>query len=127
MIDQSKISNSESWGTFLGFVAISALEIFVLFEYSLPPSTFKDWIIFGGAILFPVGAILSLIGILKNWSVEESDNAFSKTFGLILATPFIIALLGFIVWLLYNFVGWLATIPLWAAVIIVLLLSLIHI
>lgn len=107
---------------FILFLGFSILEVAVL-AFSHP--TFEkwgDWMIAGGALLFPILTVLSWKSLISNWSVEESDHAVGKVFGWIIAAPVIVAALVLVGWALFSFLGWLATIPVWAAVIIILLL-----
>jgi hypothetical protein len=73
-------------------------------------------------ILFPMLAVISGMGLLKNWSIEESERATNRVIGWIIAIPLIVAAFVIATWGIVSFFGWLATIPSWAAVIIILLL-----
>jgi len=99
--------------TFLGFLAVSILEVYVLMS-GYRTSDWRDWLIVGGAIFFPLFTVFSWRVWRNDWSPERSDQAAGRLFGWLFVTPFII-------WALFLVVGWFATIPVWATVIIMLL------
>src|SRR5882672_12686935 len=117
----SKETPKEKWINFLAFVGFSALEIGVLIWGNLTFQKWRDWVIVAGALFFPILAMISLRGIRNDWTNEESDRAFWKVFGWLFALPFILGAVAVAIWILFVFFGWLATIPGWAAVIIILL------
>jgi hypothetical protein len=91
-----------------------------------PPSfsTPGGWIVVGATVWFSIWAIFCLFAIRNNWSVEQTDRIFdqiTRPVGYVLFVPLalIVVVLAGIV--LFPAFGWLATIPSWAAVIIVLL------
>ncbi len=107
----------EQVSTFLVFVAFSVLEIGYLLFSNRP----TNWIILAGAIMFPILALLALLSLIKNWTPEQEDKIFSRTLGWIVAAPIVVVVAAIAGVALYSAFGWLATIPSWAAVIIVLL------
>jgi hypothetical protein len=121
-----KDTRRAKWFTFLAFLGFSALEISLL-EISLlvdDKLTFvkwTDWLIAGAAIFFPILTVIAGINLVKDWSNWETDRVVERTFGWLIGAPIII-LLG--VWVLVSVVGWLNSIPSWAAVIIALLVLL---
>jgi hypothetical protein len=88
-----------------------------------PPtfSTWRDWFIVGGAIFFPVLAIVSFISMRKEWTPHQEDWVFRRTLGYMILGPILLVAIVIGGILLYSAFGWLGTIPSWAAVIIVLL------
>jgi Ca2+/Na+ antiporter len=110
--------------TFYTFLFFSAFEIGALASGLVSLATWGGWIVLFGAFFFPVMAVISLVGILKNWTVEQEDRAFTRTFGYIFGVPIILVAFILAGWVLFSTFGWLASIPSWAAVIIVLLVLL---
>jgi hypothetical protein len=88
-----------------------------------PPtfSSLKDWIILGGAIFFPIMAILSFFAIRNNWTDEQADRITMRTLGYVVLAPISLILVVLAGFGLFSAFGWLASIPSWAAVIIILL------
>jgi hypothetical protein len=113
------------FASFAVFAFISAFWIGYLFYHPPTFSTIGDWIIVGAAIFFSIMAIAALCGMLNNWTSEQEDQAIGRTLGYVVLAPIalivvaLVAVLAGIV--LFPAFGWLATIPSWAAVIIVLL------
>jgi hypothetical protein len=56
--------------TFWSFLVFSVFYFGYLFYRPPTFSKWQDWIIVGGAILFPIMAILSYLSMRKNWSAE---------------------------------------------------------
>ena len=107
--------------TFAIFVFFSALEIAGLFYQPPTFSTLKDWIVVGGAIFFPIMAIISFRVLRNNWTDEQIDQVTMRTLGYVVLVPVAIVAAVLVGIALFSAFGWLATIPSWAAVIIVLL------
>jgi small-conductance mechanosensitive channel len=110
-LSEVKRRRGQRW-TFAGLVLFSAFFIGDLFYNPPTFSTLTDWITLGGAILFPIMAIISFFAMRSNWSDEQTDRITMRTLGLVLLAPvaLIVALL-----VGYAAFGWLATIPSWAA------------
>lgn len=107
---------------FWGFVAFSLFEIGYLVYRPPTFSTWRDWIIAGGAILFPIMAIISFRSMRNNWTPEQEDQVATRTLGYVFLAPFLLVGIVLIGIALFSAFGWLATVPSWAAVIIVLLI-----
>jgi hypothetical protein len=111
----------EKRNQFLGFVFFSVFELGYLF-FSRPTfSSLVDWLILAGAIFFPIMALISWRSMRNDWSVEKEDQTFTRTFGYIVLAPILLVVAVIAGFALFSAFGWLATIPSWAAVIIVLL------
>jgi len=88
------------------------------------PPTFtilRDWIITGGVVLFFMMAVISFRSLRNDWTPEREDQATNRGFGflaLLAVAPVLIVIAGVV---LFPSFSWFATIPSWAAVIIVLL------
>lgn len=117
-----KATGHEKWTTFVVFLVFSALEIGLLVFGELDFTKWRDWLIVVGAIFCPVLTVIAGVALVKDWSIEKSDRVLNRTLGCLIGAP-IATLVG--VWVLTSFFGWFSTIPLWAAVIIVLLVILI--
>jgi hypothetical protein len=105
----------------LVFVFFSVFEISYLL-YSQPTfSKLGDWIILGGAFFFPIMALISWRSIRNDWSAEKEDQTITRTFGSIVLAPILLVVAVVAGFALFSAFGWLATIPSWAAVIIILL------
>ena len=100
----------EQFTAFVGFVLFSAFEIGYLFYNPPTFSNLKDWIIVGGAIVFPIMAILSFFAMRNDWSDEQADRIIIRTFGYVVLAPIalIVAVLAGI--MLFSAFGWLAAI-----------------
>jgi hypothetical protein len=111
----------EQWSTFFGFVAFSIFEIGYLIWQPPTFALLRDWIILGGAIFFPIMAVISYVSLCKSWTPQQEDRATTRTLGFIFLAP--VALVGIVLagFMLFSAFGWFATIPSWAAVIIMLL------
>lgn len=105
--------------TFLGF---SALEISHFVFNGIKLEKVGDWIILVGAVLFPIMTIVSWRSLRNNWTAEEEDRAATRTLGYIVLIPIILVAVIVTGYALFSLYGWLATIPSWAAVIILLLI-----
>jgi hypothetical protein len=108
--------------TFLGFLLFSVL--YIAFLVYLPPKFvgWRDWIPVAGAIFFPLMALLSWLSMRNDWSVEKEEQTIMRTLGYIVLAPVLLVVAIIVGLALYSAFGWFATIPSWAAVIIVLLL-----
>jgi len=89
-----------------------------------PPtsSDWRDWIVLVGVILLPIiTAIVLYRSMRNNWTAEQEEQTLKRTLGYVVLAPIalIVAVLAGVV--LFSAFGWLASIPSWAAVIIVLL------
>lgn len=111
----------EYWSSLAIFGFFSLLEIFVLSSQPVDFSRWRYWLIASGAVFFPIMALLSLLAIVFDWSNDKSDRAFKWTFGLIFLGPLVLVAAVVGGYFLLSAFGWFATIPSWAAVIIVLL------
>jgi protein-S-isoprenylcysteine O-methyltransferase Ste14 len=109
-----------------------ALPVFVFLFFSIfeigyliysPPtfSTWRDWIIVAGAILFPIMATISWRSMRNNWSTDKEDQTIMQTLGYIVLAPILVLIIVIAGFALFSAFGWFATIPSWAAVIIILL------
>ncbi|KZC20689.1 MULTISPECIES: hypothetical protein [Rhodanobacter] len=110
------------WGLVILFVGFSALEIWALFSGVVTLAHWKGWLIAGGAVFFPIMALWSAIDLTRDSRLIGIARHLATAIKWLLALPFVLVAVAFIGWLLYQAAGWLATIPSWAAVIIVLLL-----
>jgi uncharacterized protein YacL len=113
------------FASFVLFALVSAFWVGYLFYHPPTFSTVGDWVIVAGAIFFSIMAITALCGMLNGWTAEQEDKALGRTMGFVVFAPvaLIVAALVAAVFgiILFSAFGWLATIPSWAAVIIVLL------
>jgi len=66
-------------------------------------------------------AIMTFCSILKNWNIEQEDRVVMRTIGFVIVARLVLIIAVVAGFELYAAFGWLATIPSWAAVIIVLL------
>ena len=64
----------EKWTTFLIFVGASILEASVLTFGNLIFEKWRDWIIVGGTLFFPVLAAIFWESLRSNWSASDSDR-----------------------------------------------------
>jgi peptidoglycan/LPS O-acetylase OafA/YrhL len=106
----------------LGVVAcfglFSLLSIWVLVYRTPTFVNWRDWITVLAAFFFPLLTFLSLLSLWRGWSADHEERIVLRTLGYIVVTPVI--LLAVIIGGYFAF-GWFATIPSWAAVVIVLL------
>jgi hypothetical protein len=111
--------------SFVLFALISAFWAGYLFYHPPTFSTVGDWVIVAGAIFFAIWAITALCGMLNGWTAEQEDKALGRTMGFVVFAPVALVVAALVAGLagvtLFSTFGWLATIPSWAAVIIVLL------
>ena len=114
----------------LAFVFCASLSAFMIGHLIYNRSTFSDagdWIMLGGGIWFLLWAILSLFAMRNNWGDEQFArfDRISETVGYVVLAPVALIAIALIAVLagvaLFSAFGWFATIPSWAAVIIVLL------
>ena len=110
---------------FLWFLFFSVLEIGGLIWLWPRLSAIGVWFIVAGIILFLTMAVVSWRSMRNTWTAEQEDHAATRVLGYVFLGP--VALVAFLVAFvlagaaLYSIFGWFATIPSWAAVIIVLL------
>lgn len=112
----------EKWKTLLFWLGFSVLGIWALIYGNLTFEKWKDWLIVGTAFYFPLMAFDSARNLESDPRVVGMAKSIARMCQWILAAPFVIVALSVAGWLLFSFFGWLATIPAWAAVIIILLL-----
>jgi hypothetical protein len=114
----------------LAFAFCAFLSAFMIGHLIYNRSTFSDaadWIMLGGGIWFSLWAILSFFAMLNNWGDEQFArfDRITETVARVVLAPvalIVAALVAVLVGVaLFSAFGWLATIPSWAAVIIVLL------
>jgi uncharacterized membrane protein YdjX (TVP38/TMEM64 family) len=122
MDDKVTKRRSDYWLALVVFLFLSFLAMFVLSSQPTDFSRWRYWIIAGGAVFFPIFALITLLAIVFDWSNAKTDRTLKWMFGLIILVP--LSLIAAVVggYFLLSAFGWFATIPSWAAVIIVLLL-----
>ena len=113
---------SSMWWTLAVHLAFSVLEIWLLTSGNLKFEHWKDWFIAFGAIFFPFMALLSAYALTSDIRLKGHLRSIALTIQWLLAVPFLSIAAGILGWLLFSLIGWFATIPAWAAVIIILLL-----
>ena len=86
-----------------------------------PGFTNYGFFLAAGAIVFSLMTVLSWRSMRKGWTVEQEDRAAKRALSYLFLTPVVLAAVVLAGIALYSAFGWLATIPSWAAVIIVLL------
>ena len=101
----------EKRNAFLTFGLFSVFLVGYLFYEPLTFTKLRDWIILGGAVIFPVCALLSYRSMRGNWTVEKKDRVFTRTFGLTFLGPVVAVVAGIALY----------AVPSWAAAIVVLL------
>jgi hypothetical protein len=107
----------------LVFGGLGGLNNWVLFfGEPLDDTTVKYWALVAGAFLFPLLAIVSWRAYRNGWQPERTDKAVGRLFGWLVASPFVLIAAGLVIWGVVSLAGWFASIPVWAAVIIILLL-----
>jgi hypothetical protein len=103
---------------FLGFVGFLAANIgYMVYKGA------ADWIPIAGCVLFSTMAVVSFLSLRNDWSVEKEEQTIMRTFGYIVLVPVLLLvaiIAGFVLYSTFDSVF--ATIPSWAAVIIVLLI-----
>jgi hypothetical protein len=121
VMEDASLRRLQQFAAFAICVLFSALAIGYLFYQPPTFSNLKDWVTLGGAIFLPPLAIINFFGMRNNWSDEQADQIAKQTFGYVVLAPIalIVAVLAGI--MLFSAFGWFATIPSWAAIIIVLL------
>jgi len=122
MDDKVAKRRRDYWVALIVFLFFSFLEIFVLSSQPANFSRLGYWIIAGGAVFFPMMAVISSLAIVFDWSNEKADRTIKWTFGLIILAPLVLIVAVVGAYFLLSAFGWFATIPSWAAVIIVILL-----
>ena len=113
---------NQKWFNLLTFSGFSVLEIWVLFYGNLTFERWKDWLIVGGAFFFPIMALISAGNLAHDSRLVGPLKTLVSGFMWLLALPFALIALGIVGWAMFSIFGWFATIPTWAAVIILLLL-----
>lgn len=105
------------------FISLALFDLFVgdLVYNSRSPDNSHLWLQLAGSVLFLFMTIFSFLSIFKNWTAEKEDQLFMRTAGYLVLVPIMIVVAIFLGFALFSTFGWLATIPSWAAVIIVLL------
>ena len=112
----------QKWFNLLTFLGFSILELWVLFFGNLTFERWKDWIIVGGAFFFPLMALRSASSLANDSRLTDPSKNLALAIKWLLAAPFVLIGLVIAGWALYSIFGWFATIPSWAAVIILILL-----
>lgn len=102
------------------FGGFSIFGIYMIMTDSLShKQEWVEWLMyFGYFVFFPTMFVISLLSYFKGWNDEESDSIVMKTFGWMFGAPIIITIIGIILFFIGNYF---ASIPSWAAIIIVLL------
>lgn len=83
---------------------------------------FEDYGIPIAIVFFSVMLVVFWIGLLRGWSNQRTEDAVVKSMGWLLASPVLALIIGVPLYFAFSY---LATIPSWAAIIIVLLVFLI--
>ena len=121
-----KAADSETlaskWLTLVLWLGFSALEIWLLLFGNLKFDHWKAWVIALGAVFFPFMALWSAAELTSDKRLTGALRRGAVAIKWLLAAPFVIVATILIGWLLFAVLGWFASIPLWAAVIIILLL-----
>lgn len=115
-------SLKQKWLNLLIFMGFSILELWVLFFGNLTFDRWKDWIILCGAFFFPFMALISAGSLANDSRLTGPRKNLALVLKWLLAAPFALVGLAIAGWALYSTFGWFATIPSWAAVIILILL-----
>lgn len=113
---------ASKWGSLLIFIGFSALEVWVLIYGNLTFEKWRDWLFILGAFMFPLLALTSSHAITEDIRLQGTARKVAVFLKWILAAPFALIAVAVAIWLLSSVVGWFASIPGWAAVIIILLL-----
>lgn len=113
---------NQKWFNLLVFFGFSIFELWSLFYGNLTFEHWKDWLIVGGAFFFPIMALISAGNLAHDTRLVGPIKTVVLGFMWLLALPFVLIALAITGWALYSIFGWFATIPVWAAVIILLLL-----
>ena len=112
---------------FAFFAFLSAFMIGHLFYNPPSFSTPGDWIVLGATIWFSICATICFFATRNNWGDEQFDrfDRITQTVGYVVLAPIALIVVVLVAVLagvaLFSAFGWLATIPSWVAVIIVLL------
>jgi hypothetical protein len=123
--DSNASRRREQRKTFFIFLFFSAFEVGYLIFGDVSLTTWGGRVILFGAFFFPIFAVISWRSMRNNWSAQREDDAAMRIIGWMFGVPIILATLVLGGWALYSALGWLGTIPSWAAVIIILLIILV--
>ena len=121
-LNEKEETLASMWGTLLIFVGFSALEIWVLVYGNLTFEKWKDWLFVLGAFMFPILALVSAHNLTRDERLQGVSRKLALLVKWVLAAPFALVVIAATIWLLISIFGWFASIPGWAAVIIVILL-----
>lgn len=119
--DTKEETLASKWGTLILFVGFSVLEACALVYGNLTFEKWKDWLIVFGAFMFPVLALVSAHSLTKDTRLQGINRKLAVYVKWVLAAPFALIAITLAMWLLFSIFGWFASIPGWAAVIIILL------
>jgi hypothetical protein len=109
------------WGILilcLVFVAGMAYEVTTGSEFD---KGWKFWLVCLAMLTLGVVVIVRLLSITNGWTVGEEEKANDKIFTFLGCLPFALAGIAVAAFAVFSFLGWFASIPSWAAVIIVLM------
>ena len=116
------VSRRENLLTGIFFLGMAALEAWLFQSGELDrKAEWLTWLVGLGAVGFLAAGVFSLFAWAKNWNAEETEKTGQDVLGCAVAIPFVVVGLLIAAWLLFSALGWLTSIPAWAAVIIVLL------
>jgi len=133
-------SRNDKWATFFILLSLSLAHLGGWLSGDLKFETLTDWYFLFTAISFTALTAVSWKRLENKWSinhskqlikkglvfllkaVNHSKQVIKKVLVFLLKAVFVIFLVAVVGWVLVSFFGWLGTIPLWAAVIIVLLI-----
>jgi amino acid transporter len=117
-IDKQK---TEKVRNFFIFLIFTVLDLFCAF-FEKSNSSFFYWVFIFGALMFFGLTIISLMSVFKNWTGQKEDKEIERFSLFLFGTPIVLTLLFITGILLTIFFGWLSGVPLWAIIIIFLLL-----
>ena len=117
------------WVRFALFSGGSLLGCYVLLAQSFSTDeAWLNWVILFGVASSTLFAITTLVSILRGWSIEQEDEVGGKLLSGLIGVPILVAVFlvgaALLIWGATSGIGWLASIPTWAAVIIILLILL---
>lgn len=104
------------------FLGMAGLDVWLLMQPTTKFDKWITWLFVFGLFFMPSWAWTSWTGFRSGKTDREIDDQMGSSMFKLLMAPILLTLAGLACWALFAVIGWFATIPLWAAVIILLLI-----
>lgn len=109
------------WLVVFFFIGLFLLNIWAFF-YSEEIEKNSNWVYIFGFFFYPIIIFIETTELVNDSRLVGVSKSIAGFIWLVFAFPLIFVGIGTAIWLLFLVFGWLAAIPAWAAVIIIILL-----